>query len=168
MHEYILQKQRSRSRPVTGTNTLDAADFDWISVNADIVDTFHLGADVALTDKLTWRTMINYSAAVGNVETRNPFGRQRSGTAAQNTSATAARFPAFTDTLIRLDTGLRYQFWQVWSLTAAYAWESFEKHDWRTDTINPFVPGVTSIYLGNDYKSYTAHIVSLVLGYQFK
>jgi len=169
MHELNLQKQRSRSRPVTGTTTFDFPDFDWISVNVDTVDTIHIGADVALIPgTLTWRSAANYSSALGEVDNRNAFGAPKSGSAAQRTSATAQRFPAFEDTLFRIDTALRYHFAKVWTFTAAYAWEHFDKHDWRTDTLNPFIPGVTSIFLGNDYKDYTAHIVALTLGYQFK
>ena len=169
MHEVILQKQRSRSRPVTGTTTFDFADFEWISVNVDTVDTIHLGADVALIPGvLNLRGAASYSHALGEVDNRNPFGAPSSGNAAQRASATAQRFPAFEDTLIRLDTALRYRFAKVWTFTAAYAFESFTKNDWRTDRINPFIPGVSSIYLGNDYRNYTAHIVGLTLGYQFK
>ena len=77
--------------------------------------------------------------------------------------------PAFEDNLFRLDTGLRYHFSKAWTLGFAYAFESFTKHDWRTDTLNPFLPGVvSSIWLGNDVKNYTAHIVALTLGYRFK
>ena len=51
----------------------------------------------------------------------------------------------------------------------AYAFEQFTKHDWRTDTLNPFLPGVTqSIWLGSDTKNYAAHIVAVTLGDRFK
>ena len=43
----------------------------------------------------------------------------------------------------------------------------FDKTNWQTDQLNPFLPGVTSIWLGNDFKDYTAHIVTLTLGYRF-
>ena len=49
-----------------------------------------------------------------------------------------------------------------------YAYESFRKHDWRTDTINPFVPGDSAVYLGNDLKNYEAHIFGVTIGYHFK
>ena len=67
-----------------------------------------------------------------------------------------------------LDTALRYHFAKVWTASFAYAWESFQKNDWRTDGINPFIPGVTSIWLGNDYRNYDAHIISVTLAYQFR
>jgi hypothetical protein len=40
-------------------------------------------------------------------------------------------------------------------------------NDWRTN-LNPFVPGVSSIWLGNDTRGYTAHMVGLSLIYRFK
>lgn len=167
-HELIFQKQRSRSRPVTGTTTFDFPDFDWISDNTDTVDTFHLGANLALIPKvLDWTFVANYSYALGRVETRNPEA-VTSGTAAQRTSAIAQPTPAFEDSLFRLETALKYHFGQVWTLSLKYVFESFAKHDWRTDTLNPFVPGVTSIWLGNDARNYDAHIVALTLGVRFK
>jgi hypothetical protein len=36
----------------------------------------------------------------------------------------------------------------------------------RTDALNPFVPGVSSPWLGNDIRDYTAHI-GVTLGYRF-
>ena len=170
VREVIFQKQLSRSRPVTGTTTLDVPDFNWLSNNTDTVDTFHLGAKIALIPgTLDWNVGATFSTATGQIETRNPNGAPTSGTAAQNLTATAKPMPAFEDNLFRLDTGLRYHFSKAWTLGFAYAFESFTKHDWRTDTLNPFLPGVvSSIWLGNDVKNYTAHIVALTLGYRFK
>ena len=169
MYEYILQKQRSRSRPVSNNLALDFPDFDWTAVNIDTVHTLYLGADVAvIPGALIWRTALNFSSALGEVNNYNPNGRPTSGSASQNTTATAARWPAFEDNLLRIDTALRYNFAKVWFFTAAYAYETFQKNDWRTDQINPFIPGVSSIWLGNDYKNYTAHVIALTLGYQFK
>ncbi len=76
--------------------------------------------------------------------------------------------PMDEDTLVRLDTALKYGFGKGWTLALGYAFESFQKSDWRTDRLNPFLPGVTSIWLGNDARDYDAHIVSLTLGYRFK
>jgi hypothetical protein len=67
-----------------------------------------------------------------------------------------------------VDTALRYTFWKVWAVTPGYAYESFEKSDWRTDRLNPFVPGQTSIWLGNDLRNYGAHVVAVTPGYRFK
>jgi hypothetical protein len=45
--------------------------------------------------------------------------------------------------------------------------EQFKESDWRTNGLNPFTPGVTSIFLGNRTVGYTAHIISATLGYRF-
>jgi hypothetical protein len=75
MHEVIYQKQRSRSRPVTGTTTLDFADYDWLSVNTDTIDTFHAGFKTVLVPgKLDWKADGSFSTATGRIETRNPIG----------------------------------------------------------------------------------------------
>lgn len=166
-HESIFEKQRSRSRPVIGGVAADFADYDWISNNTDTIDTFYTALKVAvLPGRLDWTTDASFSTATGRVETRNPVA-PASSTPANDATATAKRFPAFEDTLWRLETALRYRFWKSWTASVSYAFESFEKHDWRTDTLQPFI-GISSIYLGNDLKDYTAHIVGFRLGYRFK
>ena len=132
------------------------------------VDTFHAGTTATLIPRvLDWSLGASYSYALGRVDTRNPIP-PTSGTAAQRANATARPFPAFEDALLRLDTALKYHFSKVWTARLGYVFESFEKHDWRTDHLNPFVPVVTAIWLGNDQKNYTAHIVGVTLGYRFK
>jgi hypothetical protein len=54
-------------------------------------------------------------------------------------------------------------------MALGYVYETFGQHDWRTDTINPFVPAVgSSIFLGNRTNGYDAHIVAVTLGYRFR
>jgi len=48
------------------------------------------------------------------IETRNPTAPV-SGTAARNATAKAQRFPAVEDTVLRLETSLRYYFLKNWS-----------------------------------------------------
>jgi MtrB/PioB family decaheme-associated outer membrane protein len=170
VHEYIFQKQISRNRIVSGDNVLDFVDYNWLSNNIDIVDTFYVGARFALIPgRLDWNLGMNYSTASGQILTRNPNGAPTSGSASQNTTASAKRMPAFDDTLIRVDSALRYYISKSWTLGLAYAYEQFTKHDWRTDTLNPFLPGVTSsIWLGSDAKNYAAHVLAVTLGYRFK
>jgi len=164
VHERISQKQRSRSR----APGVDFADFDWVSDNTDTVDTYSFRASVVLIPKvLEWNTAANYSYALGRVETTNPR-TPVSGTAAQRDTATAKPWPAFEDSLVRIESALKFHFWKVWSAKLGYVFEEFEKHDFRTDTLNPFNPGSNSIYLGNDLKNYTAHIVAFTIGYRFK
>lgn len=170
VHELIFQQQLSQNRVVVNNRPPDFPDYHWLSNNTDTVDTFHLGARIALIPgTLDGNVGANFSTATGRIETRNLNGAPTSGTAAQNLTATAKRMPAFEDNLFRLDAGLRYHFSKAWTLGLAYAFESFTKHDWRTDTLNPFLPGVvSSIWLGNDAQNYTAHIVAVTLGYRFK
>jgi len=167
-YELLFQKMRSRSRPVTGATTFDFVDYDWTSDLQDTVHTVYAGVKAALIPKVLDLTINgNYSNALGRIETRNPTA-PTSGTAAQDETARAKRFPAFEDTIIRLETALTYHFLKNWSAKVGYAFEMFEKTDWRTDTLNPFMPGVSSIWLGNDLRNYTAHIVGATLAYRFK
>jgi len=168
VYERIDQSMRSRSREVVGTTTLDFPDFDWISDNVDTIHTLYAGAKAALIPKvLDWVFNVSYARANGEVNTRNPV-TPSSGTPAQRTSATAKPFPEFEDSLLRIETAFRYHFWKAWTVTIGYAFEKFEQDDFRTNGLNPFVPGVTSIYLGNELKDYTAHIVAAALSYRFK
>jgi MtrB/PioB family decaheme-associated outer membrane protein len=167
-YERIDQEQRSRNREVSGTAVIDPPDFDWISDNVDTIHTLYAGLRAALIPKvLDWVLNVSYSAATGEVNTRNP-GPVTSGTAAQRSNATAKPFPDFKDSLVRVDTGFRYHFLKNWTAKLAYVFEKFDQDDFRTDNLNPFVPGQTSIWLGNDFKDYTAHIVVLSLGYSFR
>ncbi len=168
MHESITQKQRSRSRPVTGATTFDFVDYDWLSINADTVDTAYAGFKaIFIPGKLDWKANGSFSTATGQIETRNPVG-VASGTAAQQASARAKRMPAFDDTLLRVDASLQYHFSRAWTASLNYVFESFSKHDWRTDSLNPFLPAAgNSIWLGNDQKNYTAHILGATLRYTF-
>jgi hypothetical protein len=108
----------------------------------------------------------SWAFARGAVKNSNPIP-PTSGSASQNTTATAQPFPDFEDELVQLRMGLRYHFWKSWYATLGYTFEYFRSTDWRTDGLNPFVPGVTSIWLGNDLRGYTAHIISGTLGYRF-
>jgi MtrB/PioB family decaheme-associated outer membrane protein len=167
-YEQFLQKMRSRSRPVTNTGaTLDFPDFDWVSELGDTVQTAYLGVKAALIPRtLDLRIDSAFSNALGRIDANNPT-TPVSGTAAQNATAAAKPFPAFQDTLIRVEASLIYYFLKNWSARLGYAFEKFDKNDWRTDTLNPYM-GVSSIWLGNDLRNYTAHMMGLTLAYQFK
>jgi MtrB/PioB family decaheme-associated outer membrane protein len=165
--ESILQKQRSRSRPVEGSTTRDFPDFDWISVNADRIHTFHVGLRaIAIPGVLEFLFGARYEYALGEIHTRNP-GAVTSGSVSQQQTAQGKRMPATEDSMFRLDAAVRYHFWKKWYATLSYAFEVFDKTNWRTDELNPFVPGVSSLWQGNDIKDYTAHILAVTLGYRF-
>jgi MtrB/PioB family decaheme-associated outer membrane protein len=167
VYESIVQKQRSRSRPVTGSTTFDFLDFDWVSESTDRINTVYLGVTATLIPaKLDWSLSASYSQASGRLHTFNPL-TPTSGTASQNTTATTQSVPDFDDRLLRLDTSLRYHFWKNWTARLGYAFESFSKNDWRTEGLLPFNTGTSSIFLATDLKDYTAHIVALTLGLRF-
>ena len=155
VREWIFETQRSR----TGT---DAAS-EWISDNADTVDTAHVGLKLKLSEALEGTLGVNYSTATGTVETRN------AAPAGVAPTANARRFPAFVDSLLRLDAALRYRFREDWTASLGYAYETFGQHDWRSDTLNPFVPAVgSSIFLGGNPHGYDAHILALTLRYRIR
>jgi MtrB/PioB family decaheme-associated outer membrane protein len=155
VREWIFEKQRSRS----GT---DAAS-DWISDNADTVDTAHVGLKAKLSERIDGTLGASYSTATGTVRTRNAGG------VTPPPAVSARRWPAFVDSLLRLDAGLRYRFREDWTAGLAYAYETFGQHDWRSDTLNPFVPAVgSSILLGTNSHGYDAHVLTMTLGYRFR
>jgi hypothetical protein len=162
MHESIFQKMRSRSR------NPDTPDLDWISDNTDTIDTFHASITANLIPgKLDLKFAGNYQYALGRVENWNP--NANGSTILHNTlNAQARRWPAFEDSLLRLETSLRYHFAKVWTASLYYTYEMFDKSDWRTNTLQPFVPNDSAVYLGNDLRDYKAHIVGVTLGYRFK
>jgi hypothetical protein len=168
MHEVNYRKMESRSRPVVGVFALDFTDFDWISNTTDTVDTLYGGVKLAvIPGVLDLGFNGSWSYALGRVETRNPTAPVSS-TAANNFSATAKPMPAFEDELIRLEIAAAYHFWKHWTATLGYVFESFQKNDWRTDQLDPFVPTAgSSIWLGNDLRNYTAHTIAATLGYRF-
>jgi MtrB/PioB family decaheme-associated outer membrane protein len=177
IYEKLDQTQRQRYRASgAGGTTTDFKDYEWVSENTDTIQTAHLSARGAIVPRLLeWAVGANWSYALGRVDTNNPVPPV-SGTAANNVTATAKPWPAFEDQLFRLDAALKYHITKAWTATIGYAWESFEQHDWRTDNLTPFVPvpsaagvpGQTSIWLGNDVKNYTAHIIGASIAYRFK
>ena len=139
------------------------------SDNADAIDTFRAIVNgVVIPKKLDFTVGASYANAVGQTDTRTPLPPS-GGSAKQNRDATAKRFPAFVDQLLRLDAGLTYHFDKMWKTRFGYAFESWQYKDLRTDTLMPYNGGPANvIFLGEKYKSYTAHIVGLTLGIEFK
>ncbi|HZO43356.1 MAG TPA: MtrB/PioB family outer membrane beta-barrel protein, partial [Methylomirabilota bacterium] len=108
----------------------------------------------------------NYSTSLGRIDNSNPT-QPVTGTVAQNNTATVQKWPAFEDTLVHLETALIYYFDKNWAAKLGYAFEMFNQSDWRTN-LNPFVPGVSSIWLGNTLRDYTAHMMGASVSYRFK
>jgi MtrB/PioB family decaheme-associated outer membrane protein len=155
VREWIFEKQRARS----GTD----ATTDWISDNADTVDTAHLALSATLSERLEATLGASYATATGTVLTRNAPD------ATPPSALSARRMPAFVDSLLRLDAGLRYRLREDWTARLGYAFETFGQHDWRSDTLNPFVPAVgSSIFLGSTPRGYDAHVLTLTLRYRLR
>lgn len=153
VREWIFEQQRSRTAP-------DVADTEWISNNADTVDTAHVGLRARLSERLDWTLGASYATATGTVKTRNANPLGVSG---------AKRMPAFADSLLRVDTALRYRYNDNWTASLGYVYEAFGQHDWRTDTVNPFVPALgSSVFLGHQTHGYDAHLLAMTLGYRFR
>ena len=151
VREWIFEKQHSRTGP---------GDLDWISDNADTVDTAYVGLKARLSEHLESTFGVSFSTATGTVQTRSP---------SQTTPTAPTHWPAFLDSLVRVDAALRYRVSDNWTAGLAYVYETFGQRDWRTDTINPFVPAIgSSIFLGDKTKGYDAHVVAVTLGYRFR
>jgi MtrB/PioB family decaheme-associated outer membrane protein len=168
MYENYFRKMESRSRPVTGTTALDFSNFDWISDINDIYQTVYANVRVGIIPRMLEATVnTSYAGALGTVKSRNPVA-PTSGTPAQNATAKAQRFPAYEDNLFRLDASLSYHFWKNWTAKLGYVFETWRKTNWQTDTLNPYIPGVSSIWLGNDLRDYTANTIYATLAYTFR
>jgi hypothetical protein len=164
MYESRWEKMRSRNR----TSSVDVPALDWISNITDTTHTVHASALAALLPGvLDLKLSANYSYSLGSVDTRNP-NATNSTVFTANPNAQAFPFPAYTDGLLVLGGSLRYHFWKNWTASLNYAFEQWKKTNWQTDTLDPFQPGVSSIWLGADWKNYTAQIVSINLGYNFR
>jgi len=165
VHEVDHRRQDNQTRIFAN----DWDDYSWIGHNTDLTDTFHLGGNVALIpDVLDWKFGGNYTTSLGLMEARNTHTLVQTTTLANQIGAIPKRFPSLTDSLWRLDTTLRYQFAKGWTANLGYIFEEFSKHDWRTNGLAPNYPGITSIWLGNDLRDYTAHIAAVTLGYRFR
>ena len=165
MHESNFQKQRSSVR-----NPLDAS-LDWISNSTDTNDTFHASMKAnILPQKLDFLFNGSYTYSLSRVEQYSP-NATGSALYASTPNAVTYRWPAFEDAYARLEAALQYHFTKSLTGKLFYVYESFTKHDWQTDTSQPFLgAGVsgTPIFLGNDQKNYWAQILGVTLKYKFE
>jgi MtrB/PioB family decaheme-associated outer membrane protein len=166
VHESNFQKQRSSVRPPNDPS------LDWISNSTDTVDTFHGSIKaMILPQKLDFLFNGSYSFALGRVQQYSPNATGSPVYNAGNPNDITMRWPAFDDMYARLEAALQYHFTKSLTGKLYYVYESFTKHDWQTDTSQPFLgPGVTGtpIFLGDDQKNYWAQIVGVTLRYKFE
>jgi hypothetical protein len=152
VHESNFQKQRSSVR-----NPLDSS-LDWISNSTDTNDTFHgsIKATILPLSRVQQYSPNATGSAVYNANQPNDI---------------AMRWPAFDDVYTRLEAALQYHFTKSLTGKLFYVYESFTKHDWQTDTSQPFLgPSITGapIFLGSDQRNYWAQIVGVTLRYKFE
>lgn len=156
VRELIRLQQRARPALLSPQN-------DWVSRNTDTVDTIHANVKAALLPKvLDFVVTANASSSLGRVKTNNPV------LPATSESATAQTWPAFDDALIQVESKLLYHFLKKWTASLGYAYESFEKHDFRSDRLTPWTTGQHTTWLGVDAKGYEAHIIGATLRYRFE
>jgi MtrB/PioB family decaheme-associated outer membrane protein len=167
VYEHIDQQLQSRNREVSGTTTFDFPDFNWVSKIVDTINTVHASAKATLIPQKLLATLdFAYSKSKGEVNDSNPV-TPTSGNASQRANATVRNFPDLEDSLLHLEASLRYYFAKSWYMTLSYIFEKYTQTDFRTDGLNPFVPGSTSIWLGDNPSDYTAHIMVMSVGYRF-
>ena len=119
---------------------------------------------------MDWGLSGSYAYALGRIDTRNPTPRwaapmpttHRHGQALPGVRRPAgpARDGGRVPLAVRVAQGLDRE--------ARLRVRTWQKHDFRTDQLNPFIPGVSSIFLGNDLRNYTSHIIAATLGYRFR
>ncbi len=83
-------------------------------------------------------------------------------------SSLAARWPAFEDTYARLEAAVQYHLSRTLTAKLFYAYETFTKSNWQTDTLTPSLAGVPAVFLGQNWKNYSAQILGATLRYKFE
>jgi MtrB/PioB family decaheme-associated outer membrane protein len=163
VHESIFQKQRQTLR-----NPIDPS-LDWISDNTDTVETVHGAIKAALIPhKVDLLLNGSFSYALGRVQQYSPNATGSTVYNANLPNSLAARWPAFEDTYARLEAALQYHLTRSLTAKLFYAYEIFTKSNWQTDTLTPSLAGVPAVFLGQDWKNYSAQILGATLRYKFE
>src|SRR5215470_13729357 len=166
VHESLFRKQRSRNNPPND------ASMDWISDSTDTTETFHASIKgIIIPEKLNFKVGAAYSQTLGRVQTYDPncTGSPVCGAAANIPNDVPWRWPAFYDSLARVDAALEYNFTKALSGKLFYVYEQFINHNWQTGALTPFLgPSVPAIFLGQNWQNYTAQIVGVTLKYKFE
>ena len=162
VHESIFQKQRQSYRGPVDPSV------DWISDSTDTIDTFNAALKAALIPhKLDFLLNGSYSYALGRVQQYSPNAPSPVYNANFPADFTP-RWPAFEDTYARIEAALQYHWSPSVTTKLFYAFETFSKSNWQTDTLTPSLPGVPAVFLGQDWKNYTAQMIGVTLRYKFE
>jgi MtrB/PioB family decaheme-associated outer membrane protein len=167
VHESNFTKQRNRN------NGPNDASMDWISDSTDTIETFHGSIKgTIIPEKLTFKIGGAYSQALTRVQTYSPNATGSPVYDANQPNDVAWRWPAFYDSLARIDGALEYNFTKALSGKLFYVYEQFINHNWQTGALTPFLPNLPSgngvIFLGQNWQNYTAQILGVTLKYKFE
>ncbi len=169
LHEEVTSDSRQKFRRISGADDeLNNPTFDWVTDNKDTYDTVRLGLDATIIPKkleggATW----NFSVGQTDMNAFNPL-TPTCATCTFADSALAEDFPGLESRLSILNVFLRYWLTENWAATVRYSFENFSESDFRADGLQPFNASTgDTIYLGADARPYTAHYLTLSLGYSF-
>jgi MtrB/PioB family decaheme-associated outer membrane protein len=163
VHESIFQKQRQTLRDPINPS------LDWISDSTDTVETVHGAIKATLIPhKVDLLLNGSFSYALGRVQQYSPNATGSTVYNANLPNSLAARWPAFEDTYARLEAALQYHLTRSLTAKLFYAYEIFTKSNWQTDTLTPSLAGVPAVFLGQDWKNYSAQILGATLRYKFE
>jgi MtrB/PioB family decaheme-associated outer membrane protein len=163
VHESIFQKQRSANRPPFDPS------MDWLSNTTDTIDTVHgfMKATV-IPEKVDVTLNGNFSYALSRVEQYSPNATGSAVYNANIANAQTTRWPAYQDKYGRVEGAVLYHFTRKLTAKFFYAYETFTKSNWQTDNLTPSVAGVPAVWLGQDWKDYSAQMVGMTLRYSFE
>jgi len=165
VHESLFQKQRNRN------NGPNDASMDWISNSTDTTETVHGSIKgVIVPEKWSFKIGGAYSQTLGRVQTYDPNCTGSTVCAANAPNDVAWRWPAFYDSLARVDAALEYNFTKALTGKLFYVYEQFINHNWQTGALTPsLTPNANgSVFLGQNWQNYTAQIVGVTLKYKFE
>jgi MtrB/PioB family decaheme-associated outer membrane protein len=165
VHESLFRKQRNRN------NGPNDASMDWISNSTDTTETVHGSIKgVIVPEKWSFKIGGAYSQTLGRVGTYDPNCTGSTVCAANTPNDVAWRWPAFYDSLARVDAALEYNFTKALTGKLFYVYEQFINHNWQTGALTPsLTPNANgSVFLGQNWQNYTAQIVGVTLKYKFE
>ncbi|HTL06537.1 MAG TPA: MtrB/PioB family outer membrane beta-barrel protein [Gemmatimonadales bacterium] len=159
--EEFSTRQRSKYREPTQLNN---PSYDWVSRNGDFMDTFDAGASFELVpNRLEAGGYLEYARARLENVAFNPI-TPTGGTTAQNANAVASNWPDITQKWVPASAYLQGRIVQEWYATVRLTSDVFSKKDFRTDGLKPATGA--DIFLGNDYRDYTARFLSFTISYR--
>lgn len=163
-HFNYAMKSRQRTTPANDTDNND-----WSSDLKDRVNTLGAGLSWSVVpEKVDFLLDFNYSDAKGTSATRalgNPAATGFLVTTAQN-------YPDTRSILRQLRTSVGYRFTNNFTPRLEYRFDGYSESYFNQDVMQPYMlpvdPGTSgAVFLGARQPGYSAHIVYLVLAYNF-